>query len=273
MNGRRVFISGRIGEMKEFRKAAERAITRAGMEPFSITPDTLSRTKLVRQLEEGVKTSDAFIGLYGYELEQNWTPRGRRKHSIELELGWAMEIGLPCFCYTFEKETAGRTFDADMLKFRASLTDLLGYRMLTTPAALEKDLLPRLRNLRPRVFISYSSKDKKFATDLYRRLKESGHNPWFNVVSIDVTKKWNPAMMQGLADTSVIVLVVSPDSIASKWVNIEWQEFFKHEKPIIQLLYREAKTPQKLKAIQGIKYEDADKNWYFRLLKTINACL
>jgi hypothetical protein len=78
MPPKRVFISSRIEEMREFREQAVKAITESGMEPIYLdATDPKKRWPLkpgvsvIRQLLEAVKTSDIFLGLYGCELNSN----------------------------------------------------------------------------------------------------------------------------------------------------------------------------------------------------------
>lgn len=135
---------------------------------------------VILQLLEGVKTADAFLGLYGETLNTNWTPEGYTKHSMELEYEAAQSAGLPCFCYV---APPGSRFDEDMAKFRKELMQR-AVEFLSTPEQLHRDLLAKLAGLKPRIFVSYSSKDQQFVDDLSDRLKESGERVWLNTESI-----------------------------------------------------------------------------------------
>ena len=278
-----VFISSRIREMRQFREAAERAIAEAGMRHVFVDPKTVRRgVEVVRQIEEAVRSAHVFVGLYGYTLDANPVPKGQNKHYLELEFGWAQEAGLTRLCYAPEWEAAGEYadfydppgagFDQDMLKFRGEFLEY-GVGWLTTPQALYEDLFEQLTALKPRVFISYSSEDLKFVEALYERLRRSGYSPWFNVNNIAPGDEWEPELMKGIEETAVVVLVVSPNSMKSDWVRVEWEGFLASKKPVLQLLYREAETPPELKAIQGIKFKDDDDGWYYELLREIEARL
>jgi hypothetical protein len=68
---KRIFISCRINEMRLFREAAIRAIEEARMEPLYFdSTDPKKRWQLkpgvpiILQLLEGVRTADAFLGIY-----------------------------------------------------------------------------------------------------------------------------------------------------------------------------------------------------------------
>ena len=274
MAKKRVFISSRSTEMLEFREAAVKAIVEAGMEPLYFdSTDAEKRWPLkpgvsvIRQLLEGVKTADVFLGLYGHTLNTNWTPEGYTKHSMELEYETAQTARLPCLCYV---APPGAQLDQDMARFRKQIMQY-AVEFLSTPEELYKDLLLKLGQLKPRIFISYSSKDQQFVDKLYLQLKQSGQPVWLNTESIPKGEHWYDEMSKGLRETDLLILVVSEDAIASKWVNEEWKTFLKMQKKIVPLLHRECKVPQALKKLEMIK--TADENWYYKLLKAIEQNL
>ena len=142
MPKKRVFISSRIKEMRDFREAAVRAIESAGMEPvcFVITVPHPSDLAHINELLDGVKSCDIFLGLYGQTLDSNWTPEGYSKHSMELEQETAESIGLRCFYYVEPLEVQ---CDHDMTRFRQDLTQK-GAGFLTTPDDLYQSLFAQL---------------------------------------------------------------------------------------------------------------------------------
>lgn len=274
MPKKRVFISSRIDEMRELREAAVKAIEKAGMEPLyfdSTDPEKRWPLKagvsLIRQLLEQVKTADAFVGLYGQTLNSNWIPDGYTKHSMELEYETAQTALLPCFCYV---APPGAPLDEDMARFRKELMQI-AVEFTSTPEELYKDLLQKLEQLKPRIFISYSSKDQQFVDQLYLQLKQSGQPVWLNTESIPKGEFWHDEMVAGLRDTDLLILVVSGDAIASKWVKEEWTTFLKMGKKIVPLLHRECKAPQAIQKLEMIK--TSDQNWYDKLLKAIEQNL
>ncbi|MCK4873178.1 MAG: toll/interleukin-1 receptor domain-containing protein [Phycisphaerales bacterium] len=79
------------------------------------------------------------------------------------------------------------------------------------------------------VFISYSSKDKDFATRLKADLVAGGHRAWIDSDEIMVGDSIPRKIEKGLADADFVVLVLSPNSVRSKWVEREWQSRFSEE--------------------------------------------
>jgi len=148
MSKKRVFISSRIKEMRDFREAAVRAIESAGMEAIhfsTIDPQNFLKSDLehVTELLDGVKSCDIFLGLYGKTLDANWTPKGYSKHSMELEQEAAESIGLRCFYYV---EPLNIQCDYDMTKFRQQIIQK-GAKFLTTPDELYQSLFAQLSKL------------------------------------------------------------------------------------------------------------------------------
>jgi hypothetical protein len=147
MSKKRVFISSRIEEMRDFREAAVRAIESARMEPIYFAtidpqnfPPMRSDLEHITELLDGVKSCDIFLGLYGQTLDSNWTPEGYSKHSMELEQETAESIGLRCFYYV---EPLNVQCDHDMTKFRQQIIQK-GAEFLMTPDELYQSLLAQL---------------------------------------------------------------------------------------------------------------------------------
>lgn len=274
MPKKRVFISCRIDEMRTFREAAVRAINAAGMDPaFFDSTHPEKRWPLkpgisqIDQLLEAVRTSDAFLGLYGQTLNTNWMPPGYDKHSIELEYEEADSNKLPSFLYVAR---SGATLDEHMTRFRSCVMRKV-VEFLSTPDELYQDLLTKLEALKPRIFVSYSSKDQTFVDAMFDRLKSSGHYSWLNTESIPKGEQWLEEMRRGLQETDLLILVVSPDSMKSKWVKEEWKTFLKAGKKVLPVLFRESKVPKILGKIEMIKADHH--GWYSKLLKTVEQNL
>ena len=75
----------------------------------------------------------------------------------------------------------------------------------------------------PRVFISYSSADEAFAAQLYETLTEFGVDAWFAPESMRGGRKIHEQLEAAIAERDKIILVLSDDSIKSRWVASEVQ--------------------------------------------------
>jgi formylglycine-generating enzyme required for sulfatase activity len=71
-----------------------------------------------------------------------------------------------------------------------------------------------------RVFVSYASQDRTFAQKLVTSLQASGAEVWWDVSGID-EGDFLGKINQALQQCQWLVLVLTPNAVASKWVNIE----------------------------------------------------
>lgn len=92
------------------------------------------------------------------------------------------------------------------------------------------------------VFISYSRRDQEFvrrlAEDLNRRV-DGG--VWFDQSDIQAGDKWRQRIENGVRDCRVVILVLSPDSAKSQYVQMELNLALEAGKKVIPILYRPVK--------------------------------
>lgn len=89
-----------------------------------------------------------------------------------------------------------------------------------------------------KVFISYSRRDLEFVARLATDLDEKVTGVWFDKSDIRAGQKWRDEILNGIAGCKAAVLVLSPDSAASKYVQMEVNAALEHGKTIIPILYR-----------------------------------
>lgn len=75
----------------------------------------------------------------------------------------------------------------------------------------------------PRVFLSYSRVDEDFAKQLYARLENAGLKLWRDREAMEGGRSWWQQITDALDDVTHMVLVASPDAIASPVVRREWR--------------------------------------------------
>jgi hypothetical protein len=261
--------------MRAFRESAVEAIEEAGMKTIYFDSDDPQKRRplkpdveIMRGLLDGVRTCDAFVGLYGQTLNTNW-PKDSSKHSMELEYEAAQDSGIPCFCYVCPP---GKWIDEDMSRLLKQVMQK-GVGFLRTPKALHDDLLAQLKQLRHQIFVSYSSKDQNFVDNLYDELRKSGYRVWLNTESIPKSEMWYNELVKGLKETDLLILILSPDAVKSKWVKEEWKTFADLNKKVLPILHRECKIPKEINKIQIINARGEDDRWYYDLLKAIEQNL
>ncbi len=71
------------------------------------------------------------------------------------------------------------------------------------------------------IFISYSRKDKDFATELSEKLKEAGNLVWFDTSDIKPGDPWKERIVSAMENSTCVCFCISDDSIKSQYVKFE----------------------------------------------------
>jgi hypothetical protein len=85
------------------------------------------------------------------------------------------------------------------------------------------------------IFISYSHKDTKYAHGLASHLKNMGFDIWIDE-RLDYGSQWPLEIQKQLDSCDVFILIMTPRSFASDWVQSELQRAKRKLKPIFPLL-------------------------------------
>lgn len=107
-----------------------------------------------------------------------------------------------------------------------------------------------------RIFISYSRQYELFARELAASLSNLGADVWIDVEDIPAGMKWSSAIQQGLDICDVMLVVITPESMASRNVEDEWQYYLDEKKPIIPILLEPTKVHFQLSRIQYIDFKN-----------------
>lgn len=88
------------------------------------------------------------------------------------------------------------------------------------------------------IFISYSRRDLEFVARLASDLDQKVAGVWFDKSDIQAGQRWRDAIFSGIRGCKAVVLVISPDSANSKYVQMEVNAALEGGKTIIPILYR-----------------------------------
>ena len=88
----------------------------------------------------------------------------------------------------------------------------------------------------PKIFISYSRKNKDFVERLVTRLRELNFDVWYDIHNITAARKWRPEIEKAIMECDVFIFVMTEHSLASKVVHEEVSIAIKYEKAFIPLL-------------------------------------
>ena len=102
------------------------------------------------------------------------------------------------------------------------------------------------------VFISYSRKDFDFVEQLASDLKEAGLDVWYDLSDLHGGSRWSKEIESAIRASKNVLIVLSPESVSSKWVEEEFLFASKLNKKIIPLLFKKCELPFGFHALQSI---------------------
>jgi hypothetical protein len=105
-----------------------------------------------------------------------------------------------------------------------------------------------------RIFVSYSRQDEAFARRIALDLEHLGADVWLDIKDISAGEKWSTAIQKALQQADVMLVIISPASIASTNVEDEWQYFVDQKKPIIPIRWKPADIHFQLSRVQYIDF-------------------
>lgn len=122
-----------------------------------------------------------------------------------------------------------------------------------------------------RIFFSYSRTDSEFCLDLARDLEQAGHDAWVDQRDIEAGTPWDAAVEQALQEASTVIVVLSPDSVASPNVLAEASYAIDEEDLVIPILHRPCEVPLRLRRLQHIDFTSDYASGLERLLAILEA--
>jgi len=103
--------------------------------------------------------------------------------------------------------------------------------------------------------MSYCRREVGFVDDLTHRLEKEGFKVWLDYRNLVPGTPWAEQISKGLQESEVILLVVSKESIASKYVELEWRHVLKEtEKRIILVVFEAVDLPKELESYEWVDF-------------------
>jgi formylglycine-generating enzyme required for sulfatase activity len=93
------------------------------------------------------------------------------------------------------------------------------------------------------LFISYAREDVEFAQKLNADLQRHGVTTWIDEFGIRSGEDWPNRIATAIEGCQAVLVILSPDSVASKWVQRELAFADKKGKRVLPLLHRPCKLP------------------------------
>lgn len=112
-----------------------------------------------------------------------------------------------------------------------------------------------------KIFISHSSRDKRFVRTLKEDLNENNIETWFDEDQLDIGDSLIEKIESSLEESTHFLIILSPNSVNSDWVKLELNKAIQQVSKrlmnkIIPVQYRECEIPKELK---GLIYYDLSK--------------
>jgi TIR domain-containing protein len=136
-----------------------------------------------------------------------------------------------------------------------------------------ESLKDRLAVLRDSIFLSYSSKDREFAIWLRGEFKKDNYSFWRDGDSIEAGSEWMDQLRKALEACHIMVLLLSPDSINSKYVTLEVEEFQTRRRRIFPVKVRPCDVPEYLSKLQVVDATENRDKAYRRLKRGVEDAL
>ena len=93
------------------------------------------------------------------------------------------------------------------------------------------------------VFISYSRRDLDFVERLAEDLKAAGLEVWYDLSGLDGGTRWGREIQLAIQQSQGFIVVLSPNSVESDWVEKEFMYAYKLKRKIVPLLYQPCDPP------------------------------
>ena len=200
-----------------------------------------------------------------FEFPNEW--RGRFKHYYRLykseeDAGFEPIVRL-VLQRAFDLAEVNKRMD-DLSKEAENLKNSLDAVLIEEP--------PRMRE--SKIFISYSRADwDSFVVQLVAHLKAHGVNVWVDQHLLVGGADWMDSIGEALDTCERLILVMSPEALASSYVKMEYRYFINHQKPVIPVLWRTvSKYPFELATIHYIDFSMPNTDAaYQQLYKVLNS--
>ena len=120
------------------------------------------------------------------------------------------------------------------------------------------------------LFISYAHADSPFVDRLEADLQQQGFDPWVDRQRLKGGQRWRRELQEAVKRAQVLLIVLSPDAIASENVQIEYDYVLELGNVVIPLYYRQCEVPMELRAIQWIDFRHSYEQGISALLDTLH---
>jgi hypothetical protein len=108
------------------------------------------------------------------------------------------------------------------------------------------------------IFISYSRKDITFVRRLAGDLEAAGYDVWWDVSDLRGGDDWVRVIPEAIRTSDHFLVVLSPNSVASEWVEKEYTQALRLRRRIVPLMLDQTTVPFALNTINYIDFTTGD---------------
>src|SRR5919106_2811412 len=121
-----------------------------------------------------------------------------------------------------------------------------------------------------RIFISYSRKDIAFVRKLAGDLEKAGYDVWWDLTDLRGGDDWPRVIPAAIESSQYVIVVLSPNSALSDWVEKEYTQALSLRKKIIPILLKPTPVPFALNTVNYVNFTSGD---YFDNLNNLLTAL
>jgi len=104
------------------------------------------------------------------------------------------------------------------------------------------------------VFVCCAREDQEFVVRLTENLRRFGTPVWLDQLDIPAGADWDRAIDDALEHSDTLMIVLSPESVASVEVRAEWRAALDAKKRIIPVLHKQVGIPRQLRLFQAVDF-------------------
>jgi hypothetical protein len=121
-----------------------------------------------------------------------------------------------------------------------------------------------------KIFISYSRKDIDFVRKLAGDLEKADYDVWWDLTDLRGGDDWPRAIPAAIAASQSMIIVLSPNSIVSDWVEKEYTQALSLRRKIIPIMFARSDIPFALNTINYVDFTSPD-DYVASFEKLLNA--
>lgn len=122
-----------------------------------------------------------------------------------------------------------------------------------------------------KVFFSYARADSQFVLDLANDLRSAGVHVWIDQQDILPGERWDNAIQKALTTAPCLLVVLSPESVASQSVMDEVAFALQCKKRVVPVLYKACEIPFRIQRLQYIDFTTSYDKGLRQLIGTLKV--